>query len=47
LQQAESIGANAEERAVSERGQAAVAEQQVVAQREQHPDHDFQRKVLV
>ena len=47
LQQAERVGADAEVRAVPERRQAGVPEQQVVAEREQHPDHDFQREVLV
>ena len=47
LQQAERVGAHAEVRAVAERRQAGVAEQQVVAQREHHPDDDFERQVRV
>jgi hypothetical protein len=47
LQQAEGVGARAEKRAVPEGGQAGETQQQVVAQREQHPDHDFQGQVLV
>ena len=47
LQQPEGVGADAEEGAVAERRQPGGAEQQVVAEREQHPDHDLEREVLV
>ena len=47
LQQSERVGADAEERAVPERRQAGVAEQQVVAHRVDHEDRDLEREVLV
>ena len=47
LRQPEPVGADAEVGAVPERGQPGVAEEQVVAEREHHPDHDLEREVLV
>ena len=47
LQQAEGVSASPEEGAVTERRQAGGAEHQVVAEREQHPDHHFEGEVLV
>ena len=47
LQQSVGVGADAEVSAVTERWQPAMPEQQVVPEREQHPDHDLQGEVLV
>jgi hypothetical protein len=47
LQESERVRTGAEEGAVAERRQAGGAEHQVVAEREQHPDHHLEREVLV
>ncbi len=47
LHQPEPVRADAEERAVPERRQAGVAEQQVVALRIQHPDRDLDGEVRI
>ena len=45
LQQAERVGADAEEGAVAERRQPGVAEQEVVAERVEHPDDDLDAEI--